>query len=303
MKNKTKCALTLPRVWALGAPDPEMERIDSLLRREGENVVYATADGRRVHAGNAYRADDIDRASTVYWVECAPPAPAKNHVFFDHHRPGDRGYGRSPRDFFPASSLGQVVLYLARRGRLPRVWDRDHTPLGQYDPGDVRYAEGRWVVGAGARWVIIPSDLVISAAADHCLRAAYAGLCPGVEPAQLAEFRLAVRAQHRGRSESSLRADIDAAIDRLGRADCIWFSDRAVVRDMRGPLVPELPEAAAQNLMDYIAGPIDCPDGRQKIVVSGRAATIEEFFRWAPPNGLIDTYGDPARGFAGGYIE
>ena len=44
------------RLWILGAPDPEMVMIESLLRDAGETVVYATVDGERVHPGNAYRA-------------------------------------------------------------------------------------------------------------------------------------------------------------------------------------------------------------------------------------------------------
>ena len=53
----------------------------------------------------------------------------------------------------------------------------------------------------------------------------------------------------------------------------------------------------------YVSGPIVGPDGRRKITCSGRSGHIESFLRhWAPSQGLVDTYGDPARGFAGGYL-
>lgn len=49
------------------------------------------------------------------------------------------------------------------------------------------------------------------------------------------------------------------------------------------------------------AGSVDC-DGRLKYTVSGEAATIRTFLAGgAAALGLVDTYGDPARGFAGGY--
>jgi len=67
--------------------------------------------------------------------------------------------------------------------------------------------------------------------------------------------------------------------------------------------VPELPEAAAREGVCFVAR-LPGPGGRTKIVCqSGTAAQIDAFMRvWAPANGLTDIYGDPARGFAGGYM-
>lgn len=44
----------------ISATDPEMQRIEALARECGLSVHYATAEGTRVHPGNAYRADGID---------------------------------------------------------------------------------------------------------------------------------------------------------------------------------------------------------------------------------------------------
>jgi hypothetical protein len=60
----------MSRLWVLGAPDPEMERIEAVPRTMGEDVVHAMRDGRRVHAGNAYRADPPTAKSEVIAVEC-----------------------------------------------------------------------------------------------------------------------------------------------------------------------------------------------------------------------------------------
>src|SRR5690606_36652810 len=112
------------RVWALGAPDPEMQRIEDLLSGLGEQVVHALdAAGQRVHPGAAYRATALSApvpdGAAVYAVECGGPAIPAGAVAIDHHRPGDPGYGRPPAEFLAASSIGQVIAQLARLGRIP----------------------------------------------------------------------------------------------------------------------------------------------------------------------------------------
>jgi len=151
--------------WILGAPDPEMAAVETLLVECGQRVVYAARDGRRVRGGDAYRADGViapdGQAAAclddeVMLVECGGPVlDGLAAGRCDHHRPGDPGYGRPPEEYLPAASLGQVS---ARLGV-----DLDH--------------EQRLV-----------------AAADHCLGAAYAGQCPGVDPDELGRYRARQRA-------------------------------------------------------------------------------------------------------------
>jgi hypothetical protein len=114
------------RWWVLGAPDPEMAAIEALLREAGEHVVYALgSDGQRVRPDNAYRvatlSAEIPPGARVYRVECDGPAIPSNAKLIDHHRPGDPGYGRPPREFLAASSVGQTIAHLARCGALERV--------------------------------------------------------------------------------------------------------------------------------------------------------------------------------------
>src|SRR5690606_34885663 len=114
--------MTESRLWLLGAPDPEMEMIEGLLRECGETVVYATTgDGERVTAATAYRCPvpEVPDGVVVYAVECVDVLPDGWWVRIDHHRPGDPGYGRPPSEFLAASSIGQVIAELARVGRLP----------------------------------------------------------------------------------------------------------------------------------------------------------------------------------------
>lgn len=60
--------------WILGAPDPEMGRIEALLLKYEQDVQHASVGGARVHPGNAYKADPVALLGeqTVVLVECVP---------------------------------------------------------------------------------------------------------------------------------------------------------------------------------------------------------------------------------------
>ena len=295
----------MARLWVLGAPDPEMEAIEVLLSDAKETVAYATVNGQRCHPGNAYRSScEAARgfSGTVYEVECRVDVlhgsatesidSDANVVTVDHHRPGDPGYGRPPAEFLAASSIGQVL----------RAMDLPSTP-----------------------------HIAMVAAADHCLGAAYRGECPGIDPAELARFRAAERARNQRRTVDEVMRDINATTAALAAAGLLTLGCDRTVRDMRtcyvcdgrggacgadetagydgpchcgprGPW-PELPEAATRVGVGYISGPLAGPDGRRKITCSGTAEQVRAFIDfWARSQGLLDVYGDPGRGFAGGYL-
>ena len=289
----------------LGAPDPEMHAIEDLLVTAGVQVAHAMADGRRVHPGNAYRADSrggsytpwrenptelhTNLQNTVIWVECGPADGSALETAFagikcisiDHHRPGDHGYGMPPANYWEASSIGQT---------------------------------------AGLLGVNATHHLLMVAAADHCLAAAYRGECPGVDPDELMRWRAESRAEFQRRPVADVMADVNAARRALRDAPDILlaghfehydFSELTVVataaqhaKDMRGRHVPELPEAAAREGVCFVADLSPGPDGRRKTVCqAGSPDQITAFKQWADREGLVDIYGDPARGFAGGYAE
>lgn len=328
-------------VFALGAPDPEMEAIEMLLTECWVPYVYATVDGQRVHAGNAYLADVpiVPTGTKVYAVECINTLP-DGWRRIDHHRPGDPGFGRPPAEFFEASSIGQVISALGQHVDYPTTWARvsvsrhphwcghiERDTLGYVarttsspgDPGDDN--------DDTATATRIPGHIVMVAAADHCLGAAYAGKCPAVAPIELGKFRATERARYQDRAVCDVLADIESTSQALlcapmvilhtdsyvATVDCessVYCSCDACMsrvygaRDMRrDPPWPELPEAATRAGVSYISGPLDCPDGRKKITCSGSAEAIDAFIRqWGPANGLTGIYGDPVRGFAGGYL-
>lgn len=192
--------------------------------------------------------------------------------------------------------------------------------------------------GPDIDWYEPTLEIRLTAAADHCLAHAYRGECPGVDPDELFHHRVNERAQFQGRSPEQVVADINLAIDALWQAPemelacyrhfwcgrdechggypggecscncetCIQPDLYVTCRDLRDipGKIPELPEASAKAMECYITKGLPGRDGRVKVICqSGIPIQIKAFMNgWAPANGLTEIYGDPARGFAGGYL-
>jgi len=336
--------MTNSLLFVLGAPDPEMDRIEKLLDECGITHTFATIGGVRVHPGNAYKADGIACGETsacqIILVEGAFDRALCGGCFtlltdgtfplgsvstsIDHHRPGDPGYGVPPERFLRGSSIGQVVAFLAERGFLPDTWVWDHLCSATVER--FQLISCGWLVSqfvndipdepdSGHRYhALLPSDIVFAAAADHCLGAAYAGQCPGVDPDALFDWRVATRAEFQGRTVEEVRADVGRAIARVKNAPKVWLvapqnktevigALSTLVADLRGEEIPELPEAACRMGVAYLANPRPGPDGRKKVVLQNASpAHLAAWPQWAKEHGIVDCYGgDPARGFAGGY--
>lgn len=283
------------RLWILGAADVEMAAIEKLLTECGETFCFSVGpDGQHVHPGNAYKACDPSRESLheydhVVCVECALDCERDHdpltlaHV--DHHRPGDPGFGRPATDFLKASSIGQVLAFLCRHNIIMTTGYNSGRPYYERTADLARMP------------LIYIRDAMIIAAADHCLAAAYRGECPGVDPEELMVWRIAQRAAFQKRSVEDVMKDVLAA-----RA---VLRERAAtangVADMRDCPMPELPEAAVREGVAYLATVTD-RDGRVKDVLGGHT-TPELVQRWMDEQKAAgrETYGDPARGFAGAY--
>jgi hypothetical protein len=369
---------TMNEMFVLGAPDPEMEAIERLLRDFGVKFAFAAVLGRdgkptRVTPREAYAPTHVivDGAGVevdallrgrldehMVFVECdLPGAPAgapAGVLRMDHHRPGDPGYGLGPVEFLRASSIGQVITWLAKQGRLTEMcwgWEpkpyrlppRTREDIGRF--GAASY--GACVIGCGGGTHVVPPEIVLTAAADHCLSAAYAGKCPGVDPAALDAFRVRQRAEWLARGPGSGRDAARAEVARafFGRAIDMcamgahgevdrWaialrgarYATKKVIehapRVMLGGVavidlrsvgtLPELPTVLAETgqcALYRMVPPPEARDQRVKVGVIGAGegsevgtAPIDEFLGgWAAERGLVDLYGDPARGFAGGY--
>lgn len=255
--------------FVLGASDPEMAAIETLLRERGESYTLATINGRRVFPANAYHADPVlaPPGYRLVAVECGWNGGDRPARSCDHHRPGDAGYGKPPSGFWTASSLGQVCTLLGVK------------PTENYR---------------------------MLAAADHCLAAAYRGQCPGVEPDLLMRWRASSRAHFQRRPISAVLADIEAAIEAISLAPMVCVVCGSVnglraccgshsVHDLRSRgTVPEAPEAAARAGLAFLARVSDRDGGRKEVLQGASPETIAAYIA-----SHAGAYGDPARGFAG----
>ena len=281
----------------LGAMDPEMEMIERIISRMRLLHCHATANGEPVHSGNAYKADRIEHEGTLVFIECAfADGRPEGSVVIDHHREGDPGYGVGPDDFHKGSSLGQLLGFLA--GKLLDFPALDWEAFEGDGFPRIYPSEGVLLMATTECWdYLIPNEVVLTMAADHCLGAAYKGQCPSVSPEAMREHRTRIRSAFQGISPEELETLVASAEVELEKAP--EFSSG--LKDMRRDApVPELPEAALRKGMGYISGPLVGRDGRRKFTCSGNTEQVETFLS-TNPLGLVDLYGDPARGFAGGY--
>lgn len=305
-------------IFVLGAPDPEMVAIDNLLRACGQYVRYALGPrGGRVTPPQAYRSPAVSGGQLAddvcYCVECDPAAGC-HRVAIDHHRPGDPGYGAGPSDAVESSSLGQVISRLATVGALPPDWPDVDAPA--FYVGDISYDDDRWIVThlecddrtearlgyvPTSRGRIIPPGLVVTAACDHCLHHAWAGRVPGVTRDMVREYRATC---------SATRPVDPVSPEEYERRFAATLEELEELRDDASALVvqvdrqlPELPDVACYLGVAYAAEVTD-RDGRRKIVLGGATTPdlVREWMAEAEADGLEGIYGDPERGFAGGYL-
>ncbi|WP_019584504.1 hypothetical protein [Thioalkalivibrio sp. ALE16] len=282
--------------FILGAPDPEMARIERVLAigsRLGLVAGYGRAlcQGDPVHPKTAYSATDVaggvPPGTPMVLVECGfdsePPGVFAHRI--DHHSPGDPGFDRGPVEFWHGSSIGQVVEYLYRMNDPESEVNKD-------------LAEA-----------LLPfaEDLFYAAAADHCLRDAYLGACPGIDPVRLEHWRAETRAFHQNVSPQQILSSFSQARAAVRAAQqdpvrCLRLAGKPMVR-VEGS-VSDLPDAACQ-----MGVPVEYTHehhketGRCKVGILG--ADPDMIAAWmserAPELGLEDVYGSPVRGYAGGY--
>jgi hypothetical protein len=137
----------------------------------------------------------------------------------------------------------------------------------------------------------------IIAAADHCLMHAYQGRCPGVSVEALRDWRTQSRATARGLTALELSRQVEEACAMLRGADRIQMAGVSVA--FVTEMVSEAAEASAREGIPYAYVKKE-PDGRMKAgILSAPPSVIQE---WMSNCGLNGVYGDPQRGFAGGYF-
>jgi hypothetical protein len=268
-----------PDLFVLGADDPEMAEIEGLLMVHGKRFEYATCDGKRVHPGNAYMADPVvmRKGSTVVLVECGPTNLANQIeirvITLDHHRFGDFGFSLGPARFWEASSIGQLY-------KLLELGKPTHEHL-------------------------------VLAAMDHCMVQARLGNCPGVDPEEVRALGRKYTAKRNNVELSWLEECIRVMRTQIIASPTITIGTQDVV-DFTGMSIGMvysleylcMQEALADLGLVAVFVTKNKAGEPDKVAICGAATTetIESFKNaWAPEQGLIDIYGVPERGHAGGY--
>lgn len=281
---KERMKLSDHLLFILGAPDPEMENIITIFQNYGLSYAFATLNGRKIGPSTAYDAngygpivgDERPYKQTAHiFVECSVKGiePIK---IIDHHRLGDFGYGRPPAEFWIASSIGQIwnLLYL-------QIDDQNNPPSD------------------------IPNEYLYSAAADHCLSAAYRNECPGILPEKLLEWRMESRSKFQRIPVEELYERVIRAQEVLKQAPKVVIGDE-IVADLTGcDRVDELPEASCILRIPFLYSSLDERTNRIKYGLMG--ATPHALSVWMESkradDSIEDVYGDPIRGFAGAYLK
>lgn len=264
--------------FLLGASDPEMDEIEKLLIKNGEAFQYAQYDGKRAEPWNAYMADQVDAPSgtILVLVECEPEDFNGQDAIvraIDHHRPKDPGHDLPPESFWDASSIGQLYRLLN--------------------------------LGSPTR------EHVVLAAMDHCMAQARQGNCPGVSPEEIKTLSVEYIAQRRGMDPLAIEACVGTMLEQvwdapktiIGAQEVCDFTSTSVGMGYSLKYLCLL-EAVAELGMVALVATKNHADGPDKIIICGAATpeTIRYFMNsWAPSHDLIDIYGVPARGYAGGY--
>lgn len=305
--------------FILGAPDPEMAHIEVLLKTVGVPYGYALdGNGVRVRSSNAYQAEGVSSSKEPHarsvWVECGPldSAVVRQEVV-DHHRSGDPGYECGPSLFMPASSIGQTIGLLAKHGQLPISWRSFSKGSMPTLNGAIHYVvrhrlHSNWIFHQKSWYCLssdgffheVPRGYVLAAAADHCLGHAYKEACPGVDAGELRQWRIRTRARWQGVSKKQIEAGIECAaetIRRLPRVMLGGFEFRLAETEIK-----EVAEASAILGEPVMYSRLDSRSGRLKVAArNGCFQQMKSWMDWAKIH-LSDVYGDPARGFAGGYL-
>ena len=260
-------------LFVLGARDPEMREIASVLAARDRPFVYAAKGQAPVTPRSAYDANAV--------VQLGPSGRARESVFpphvpavfvecsverrepamrVDHHNPGDPGYAAPPERYLDGASIGQTL----------RLLEMDASETHK-----------------------------LIAAADHCLTAAYRGACPGVDPAELLFLRASWRARVSDRSFGDVVEGILHAAKQVRRYYDSEFDESVFLDPTEVPT--DLAEGAA-----YAGRPVRYRE-------LSRGGELKEMLKGAPPAHIDrfmarhrregrEVYGNPYRGYAGAYL-
>lgn len=269
-------------IFLLGSNDPEMDRIEHILIEINAHYLWALMDGKRCNPGNAYKLDSnsfdiLGTGFTPVFIECGSSnaefmAQFVPFVRIDHHNANDPGFAMGPENYWEGSSLGQLYRLLLSKGASPCLLDK-------------YFGEDRYLI----------------AASDHCPAYAYQDKCPGIDPSILKEYR-AVRSakflnmdiiEYKVRLQNSIEEALKLPQVEL-RGEIFLLATEEIFQLNEVSLILGLP-------VQYTMKP-NARESRTKIgLLGGSPSLIQSWMEYQQMN-LINIYGSPERGYAGGYL-
>lgn len=254
-----------PYFFVLGSPDHEMREIERVATELGIPHGYAHRCGTVVKSHNAYQATGVG-------ITTIPP--------------------------------GSRIVYVESQVmglRADDIIDHHNVNDPGYGKSPAQFYEGSSI---GQFLTMLGRDPTprqrVIAAADHCLSAAYRGECPGITFEALKEFRESTRAQARRISREELSLQIQHAVQVLKNAARVQIAGASVAWFDSEEPPAEIAEASARISQPYVSI-TKREDGRVKAVLQSAPAYVVK--KWLTLTDLVGTYGDPQRGFAGGYFR
>jgi len=260
-------------LFVLGAMNAETDMVKRLLAAVGMPYSIATKDGKFVASpSEAQKADGISKApekgQLVAFVECNVKGYDPIKVF------GSLGNELgSPEFYFGSSVIGQLISALI---------------------GNPNFGGGR---EAAAKLEPLLWEARLAAVSDQHLSDAYRGLCPGVDPSALRLWRAMRRSEAR-----DVLNQYDEALAALKGCDLIHLGAGLTVRSV-DKYIAEMYEAAAISGECIMYSRGDRKAGKTKVtLINASASEIGAWLEWARSSGgLVDVYGSPEKGYAGGF--
>lgn len=293
--------------FVLGAKDPEMDMIESILLSLGLRYEYAIIAGERVHPSSAYSATNNVTANSIF-IECNVIGNRAS-IRIDHHNKGDYGFSMGWDQFLEASSIGQLFKFLLTQDTA-RIADEFELEMSESNSiaGNYEFVNGRWTLTIDGNSFIIPERIVTMAAIDHCSADAYKGLCAGVSMVELLTMRIESLSRELGLEFDNTRTKLNLYLEMLNDNKSQEILDLTSLELGIGytPDYLILREAAiiiSQPVAVITKNNNSC---NGKLMLLGLTEVqVEKFLIEKSFNNYIlsDVFGVPKRGYAGGMLN
>lgn len=296
--------------FILGAMDPEMELIKTVLDTVGAKYEFAKVNGVLVNPTNAYNCDNtLNEAEKICFIECRNPKIIE-FISIDHHNKGDYGYKLGADKFLEASSIGQLLSFLIQNFEkefelLDFVGFISKESYGFYF--DIKL--NMWVYGCGTISYIIKKEIVFVAAIDHCSAEAYKGNCLGICVDQLMNDRIHSLSSNLQIAKEVLKEKLNSFKNFFLETECV-FSILDLTHLELGVGYSEdyliLREAAILNNRPIaVITKNELNGGKKLMLLSLTESQVEDFLETGIFGSLRvkEPFGVPVRGYAGGMLE